>query len=466
MNALNAPFGFTITSGGRSLSLREGCHFRMYPTGKDWRFGEELSKRQIDLLRIGMAIHAADRLVPRHRSKNGRRQPIIDIEVLDVAFWSRSDSYDRLKQCVDFLSGSDDWSFRFRQAAHVRHESYEKLFRGHDRSALVALYSGGLDSAAGLAARLAEIPGGMVVPVTVRHQTQKGKLVRDHFKLLVDAGLSSNADLQPFQAGVFIRNRRIKEDLGVRLREDSHRCRPFLYMSVAGMVADSVSSPEVEIFESGVGSVNVPLVSGPADYRTTCSSHPRFLRLFSDLASHVNEAEVRFVLPFDHMTKAEVVGRAKAIGMEELTRKSVSCILHPLRRGNGRQCGHCTACVYRRQAMITAGIDEGPDAYDVDLFSPAGPPPCPPEKQLEPIRAFHQQAGRLAELETGRVPECFRRYLYTTQAVSTENELGLYAKVHRRYWREWDAIIANARRRCFPWIGFDRSPAYAQGGNR
>lgn len=258
-------------------------------------------------------------------------------------------------------------------------------------------------------------------------------------------------------------NRTGNDDFGVRLREVTHRCRPIMIMSVAGMVADSVGAHEVEIFESGVGSVNLPLMSGPNDYRTTRSTHPHYLRLISDLVSHVNDANVRFVLPFAHLTKAEVVRRATELSLGELVCKSVSCILHPLRRPRGRQCGHCPACVYRRQAMISAGIDEGTEAYEVDVFAPRGSRVEIPETQLQTIRAFQQQAARLSELDSGRVPKFFRRFLFATHVVSTDEELASYAEVYRRYSREWSALIADSRRRGLAWIAPARSLSTAQG---
>src|SRR4051812_3406978 len=115
MNALTSSFGFTISDGRRSYSLREGPHFRMYPTGENKRFGEELTKRQVDLFRIGMAVHVADGLVQRFRAWNGKRRPVISVGVLDPAFWSHPDTYSLLKEGVDFLSGDDDWSFKFTQ---------------------------------------------------------------------------------------------------------------------------------------------------------------------------------------------------------------------------------------------------------------------------------------------------------------------------------------------------------------
>ena len=460
MNALDAGFGFKITNRGASLALRQGEHFRIYPTGKNEGFGEELTSRQIDLIRIATGVHVADGWVRRLADQSGIRNPTLEVEVLDAGFWSRPQSHDLLKESVDFLCGGDDWTFRFVPSRNTRHDRRANLFRGHDHSALVSLYSGGLDSAAGLAARLAAEPGRMVIPVTVRHQMQKAKLVADHFLLLIRHGLATWSDLLPFQAGAFVRNGRIKSEFGVSMREITHRCRPLLFMAVAGLVADSFAAPQVEVFESGVGSINLPLVSGPADFRTTRSTHPHLLRLISALVSHVNEAKVEYVLPFADRTKAEMAASLRDLGLEELARKSASCILHPLLRKGWQQCGHCPACVYRRQALMTAEIAEAKDAYAVDLFAP-DPMHAIPAKRLRPIRAFHQQVARLADLDAGRAPRCMRRYLLATHAISSDDQLPPHIEVYRRYRQEWLALIADARLRRLPWVA--RSRAFAQG---
>ncbi len=469
MNQHETPFRFKIHDDDRSIVLREGDHVRVYPTGEDEGIGGLLSKRQIDLVRIATAVHVADGLARRRRTANGQRRPILDLEVLDAAFWSESGMMCRLKDCVDFLGGGDDWSFRFLQSTASRQvsmfdlDSYRDRPRHSESWPIVALYSGGLDSAAGLAARMAEMPGRRFIPVTLRHQTRRAKLVRDQFRILMEGSVATAENLKPLEVGAFIKNRRIKRDFDVRPREVTHRCRPMLYMAVAGVVADVLGAGEVEVYESGVGSVNLPLVGGPADYRTTRSSHPHYLALMSDLVGRVNRDEVRFVLPFAGRTKAEMVGRLRELGLEELARRSVSCILHPLRRGRGRQCGHCAACVYRRQAMQVAGISEAPDAYDVDLFAPPAPGDDPDPRHLVAIRAFQQQVGRLAELDDGRLPACYRAYLHATHAVATEAELGPHIEVHDRYRREWERLFAEARRRGLPWAMPARVRALAVG---
>ena len=462
MNAFGASFGFTIEDGTRTLSLRANDHVRMYPKDGNGHLGSLMTERQIDLGRLATAIFVADRWARRSRRMNGHRDPTLSVEVLDRAFWSRPETDSLLRKCVDFVSGEDEWTFRFLPSSHHRHERQQSLLRGIDKSAVVCLYSGGLDSAAGLAARLEAMPGRTFIPVTVRHQMQKAKLVRDHFEMLTGSGLVRKADLHPLQVGAFVRNSRMKQDFGVRLMEHSHRCRSMLFMVVAGLVAAVEGISEVEVYESGVGAVNLPLTGGASDSRTTRSTHPNSLRLLSELLGHVNGTDVRFVLPFVAHTKAEMVGQLKRLGLRELARSSVSCVMHPLRRRGSRQCGHCAACVFRRQAMLTAGIAEDGDAYDVDLFSSPSSTEVIPESCFKMIRAFHQQVARLAELDSGRIPRNLREHLWVTNAVNSAEEVGAFSEVYRRYYREWTPLFEDARRRSLPWMSASAS-VHAQG---
>lgn len=465
MNALNSKFGFAVTDCGKILSLRQGDHVRIYPTGRNERFGEDLTGRQIDLIRIATAVHVADAWARRKKSANESRSPMLQVEVLDQPFWSKPETIYLLKSCVDFVSGDDDWDFSFIAAKNVRHERSPNLFRTYDRDALVTLYSGGLDSAAGLALRAAAQTGRTIVPVTVRHQMEKSQLVRKHFDLLMDRGILKRADFNPFQAGAFIRNKVVNREFGERFGEVTHRCRPFLFMTVAGLVASSFTAHEVEVFESGVGSINLPLVGGPADCRTTRSTHPTFLRHLSALVSYVNDATISYVLPFADKTKAEMVAMLKTLGLEELARRSVSCITHPLRRKSRQQCGHCPACVFRRQAMHSAGTVEDKFAYAIDLFTEVDPGRVVSDRHLRAVKAFHQQVAHLRELDSGVVPACLRRYLRTTKVASTDEEVAPHADVYRRYRREWMLLIAEARRLGFPWISPARSLALAVGAS-
>jgi hypothetical protein len=119
--------------------------------------------------------------------------------------------------------------------------------------------------------------------------------------------------------------------------------------------------------------------------------------------------------------------------------------------------------VFRRQALLTAGIAEAKDAYAVDLFADPRPATVIPPKKMETIRAFHQQIAHMSELDSGNTPQCFKRYLRATNAISNDGQLAPHIEVHRRYRKEWLLLIADARRRHFPWIDPIRTLARAQG---
>jgi hypothetical protein len=88
------------------------------------------------------------------------------------------------------------------------------------------------------------------------------------------------------------------------------------------------------------------------------------------LVSAVLDTPFRFSLPFLNATKAEMVrplsGRPL---LAEWLQQSCSCIHTSLRVRGKRHCGHCPACIERRQAFRSGGISDGSKDYDVDLFA-------------------------------------------------------------------------------------------------
>jgi 7-cyano-7-deazaguanine synthase in queuosine biosynthesis len=452
MNALNSKFRFCVSFGGQTLEVYHRDDFQIYPTGPNSRFGEDLTRSQIDLLRISAAVHLADSWAKRSKTFNGVRNIVVNIEVLEPKFWSSSSVSDKLVECISFVSGGDEWEFVFTASKDVRHEQYLKSIGKYDRDVIVAPYSGGLDSAAGLAIRANSEKGKTIVPVTVRFQSQKARLFRDHFEQLIKSGVVERDNLEPFEAGSFNRRRVIKIKHDKSLSETTHRCRPMLFMVCAGLVARLFSQSHVEVYESGVGALNLPLLDGPSSYLATRSTHPNFLRLISALMSEVNQSEIRYILPFVNWTKAEMVSEMKKLGLEDLARRSFSCILHPLKRNGWQQCGTCPACVFRRQAMLTAGIREKMDAYAIDLFGTSDQALLPSRSNLAAIHFFHDQVSRLRPLDDAIIPPFFRRHLWSTGAVSSEEEIAAYAEVYHRYRQEWLKIIDVGRRSRMPWL--------------
>jgi 7-cyano-7-deazaguanine synthase in queuosine biosynthesis len=450
MNPFDAPFRIWISDDKLPrVELTAGKHFRVYPAGIDREIGRSLLPRQIDLARLGMAGHVADGLLRRRGS--GFRTPRLELEVLDYGFWTKPEVQGLLKMCLDFLSGDDDWEVIFRPDSS-RHEQQPTLDFPRV-TPLVFLYSGGLDSAAGLAAMLRERGDQEFIPVTVRHQFQRGKIVRRQFAFLQERGIAKSKQLRPLVTVAFVRNGRLREEFGFKTEEVTHRCRPFLFTAIAGIAAWVEGADEVQLYESGVGAVNLPLSPGLLGWRTTRSTHPRFLRLMSALISRVADREINFTLPFVDRTKAELVSELVKHDLADLATITVSCIMHPLRRGNRRQCGQCPACVYRRHALLAAGLQEpATQIYHTDLFPSAVKDLSVAREHLRALNAFIGQAVSLASLHDEKIPRFFRQHLIGTGVVERDADLGPFVQLFRRFHQEWLDLAERGRAHSWPWI--------------
>lgn len=455
MSTVQASYRVTFrdrTSPRSSISMQSGRHFRLYLFGVRDDVSERLSANMVDLLRLSMAVNVVDRFLRRSTSSEGFRNPLLELEVLDPSFWNGNEVATTLKTTLDFLSGGDDWQLRFVRDRSTRHHHQARLtFR---EPTTICLYSGGLDSAAGLAARLRDGHEQTYIPVIGRHQFFRGKVIKNQFEILKRRYQIDSSRFLPLMVAAFVRNRRLQHDFGVRPREITHRCRSFLHTALAGIVAAVEGNGLVEVYESGIGAVNLPLTSAMSGWRTSRSTHPHFLRLMGKLVSTVAQQSIKFELPFIGQTKASMVASLAQDGLGELAAKTVSCILHPLRRGNSKQCGVCPACIFRRHALQVAGVSEPPQAYQHDFFGSVADFNAIPKKRLRTLHAFLWQVARLAELERpGTIPTFFRRHLLGTKVVLADTDMAPFAELFCRYRHEW--LELAARGQSLGWIWTD-----------
>jgi hypothetical protein len=104
-----------------------------------------------------------------------------------------------------------------------------------------------------------------------------------------------------------------------------------LLFAAAGAGAATLSGMLcVEVFETGVGAVKIPLMAGMLGSMATRSCHPEFLCRMSRRASIVTEREISFRLPFLQGIEGEVVRDLERAGLADLARLSISCVRYPL----------------------------------------------------------------------------------------------------------------------------------------
>jgi len=439
---------FSDGPGRQPKGLVAGEDFRLDFEAPGRFFCGDLPPRLLDLMRISMATYAVDRLSRRgaSESRSWRRDLTVRVEVLDPEFWMSREILDRLQEAVEFVSG-DFWDFEFTKGRSSYEGTSPLLTRAFaSESPLVCLYSGGLDSAAGLARRLQDCADRPVLPITVKHQPRQQVLIGGQFDRLRN---QFGARIEPL-----VVKAAIIRPVGSRWRkeESSQRARSFLFATAGAVAAVLSGSGSVEVYESGIGAINVPLMAGMLGTKATRGCHPEFLRRMSRLASLVAGRDVSFRLPFLDRTKGEIVRGLKRAGLADLARGTVSCVRYPTGHRSYQQCGYCPACLFRRQAMLVAGIRERRGTYTFDLFGPAERVNRIRPERLDSLRAFLMQAASLAAVQTtGRLPEPVDRHLRDTQILgpgdSAEPIIGLLS----RNSDEWRLIAEAGRLKGYHW---------------
>lgn len=310
--------------------------------------------RELDLARIAAGIYAIDRITKRNFVGNdlGTRSLSVEFEVYEPDFWRQPDVSALLTELLEFLSG-DSWHLTFVPDGRVPegngHQNRIPLRRVEaDR---IALFSGGLDSMAGLASRL--IHGNSTYALlTVSHQAAlRRNCIRATRKL------QEILNQDPIFHSYVIAWLRSGKAIRLSYQEQTQRTRAFLFCALAAVMARSIGCQDVDLFENGIGALNPPLMTGMLfGTLSTRGCNPRFLALMSDLCAKTLDTQLRFNLPFANMTKGEVLATLRNHGLDDWLQTSHSCIHSSMRTRSVTHCGACPACIERRQAFDVAEI--------------------------------------------------------------------------------------------------------------
>jgi hypothetical protein len=225
-------------------------------------------------------------------------------------------------------------------------------------------------------------------------------------------------------------------------------------------LAATVGASDVEIYESGVGVLNLPSMTGMlVGARATRSCHPELVRLMTELVSAVAGRPTGFSLPFIQQTKSEVVRAFVEERLQGVVPLTTSCVHYPIRiRGSAKQCGLCFACIGRRQALFAANVDDAVSQYQHDIFNAD----CDvTTMDLDSLRADLFQVARLAELSSREMPAWFSRHLYGSHVVQIGDCAEPWRDLMLRYRAEWLRLIAHGRKRHLKWAELVNAPKAA-----
>ena len=332
-------------------------------------FGRTLSPRFIDLVEIAAYVYAADQATTRQYQDTDRfgmdwRQRLhFRIPVRDVNFWSSAEVSSALVGVLNFL-GDHFFTFDFLKAKNpVEFQDYltgETPARDTPAFDEIAMFSGGLDSLAGAVESLRRHHRRMAF-VTHLPTTKNNRIISE---LRAELQAMSPA-APPLHIAIEVNK---SKDLG---KEPTQRVRSFLFACLGATAAHALGMRRLTFFENGVISLNLPLCGQVVGGRATRTTHPRVLAGFSSLFGLAFGHAFEVINPYLEKTKAEVVRVLLDQGASGLIAKSVSCAHTWERKADETHCGHCSQCLDRRLAMLSANaFDHDPKSiYKTDIFT-------------------------------------------------------------------------------------------------
>lgn len=323
----------------------------------------KLSPLSQDLIEIGAYLHQSDRLVERDPERWSRTLNY-HIAVSDPDRWSELAPL--LGRMASFLSGD-----RIRFDFHPRRLPATwttEIASPAVNAESVTLYSGGLDSSSGISALLEK--GSSTIAVT-----QYSNRLEDRASLLRDLADLSGGGIPLIGVRVVPRRTKVITANGspcasaLRDVESTWRLRTFLYLALAGAVAETLGIDEILMFENGVLAHNLPFDPYVIGARSTRHAHPMFLLMVEQVLNVLFGRPIRIRNPFQFLTKGSEARRLADLtraagGRPSLVARTNSCWNFPnfvalLAHSSGRPISHCGACMpckIRRLAVLEAGL--------------------------------------------------------------------------------------------------------------
>lgn len=310
--------------------------------------------RILDLLEIAAYVFAADRSTFRG-AKNAleyqswARSFHFVFKVRDYAFWSTSPASRKLSEALSFMAGDREYNFSFQPGHSTTPASLfdrEEFEIRPQMNNSVVLFSGGLDSLAGIVERL-ETTNEQICLVSHRSQPSITG-TQDRLLKALDARYPNRLMHYRFQCSL----------AKVRATEETQRTRGFLYATIAYALSHVLLQDKAFfVYENGVTTINFPKRQDMVNARSSRTTHPKSIALLERFFSEVEESKVQISTPFLWQTKTDVLRTISSFGRDDLITSAVSCSKTFQNLEQATHCGHCSQCIDRRFAAYGAEVD-------------------------------------------------------------------------------------------------------------
>jgi hypothetical protein len=339
----NGSVRFIDHSQGKELTLGIKVNDKAF----GYRVQAEFPAIVADLVDLAVAIHASDRLAP-HNLREKKRRLFVVLPVRHPELLSAEPFRTKLEDLLEWATGSE-WVFDFQaRVAPERFVEQQLVFLSIvPQGCEVALWSGGLDALAGLYTRLRMYPE----------------------KSFVLFGSGSNNS-------VYARQGRVKKkvesifpgrchlfrvpirfhDSDVQHKNKRSRARGVVFTLLGAACAYLMGQRALCVYENGIGAINLPYRASAVGLDHSRSVHPLTLLMVSDVVSELLGEEFGVKNPFLFWTKAKMCKALAEDGRNDLPPLTMSC--DSPHRQQPIQCGYCSSCLLRRQALAATYIKD------------------------------------------------------------------------------------------------------------
>ena len=450
-------YGYDFTTDAQPVELDP--FFFMDGRRLSRAFCQALPVNLADLLDVVMAVYAADRRSPRdfRRTATGQRSIRVRVGVRSPDLWASAGMTHKLEELLYWLS-EDEWTFEFerRHATPTSAESEGFLFPlPPEPPATVSLFSGGLDSLAGLVAHAQEGSSGSDVLVsgyTHNRLAYQQRLQVDSLRSVRRLGSLPHAPTEIRHVAVPFGTRK---PLGHR-EEKGQRTRALVFLALGVATAFQAGTDTLWIHENGIGALNLPLNETQLGTDNYKGVHPRSLMMVQNYFSLALGQSVRLRNPFLFSTKGQMCKSLVGSGFAEVVSHTISCDGFPQRlRNQPSQCGHCTSCILRRQSLQASGLEQFDRGYRYDVLRPQK---RLPGKHLYDLEAMRGQVYKIGQCLASKDPwgslcASFPELARTHAELIEHLDMGSHSEVSRRlvdlyraYVWEWERFIEEPRR--------------------
>lgn len=317
--------------------------------------------RQVaDIVDIALAIHIADRLSIPHHNLPCRIH--VDLPVREPDLFMQ---YTEELKNILFWYTDDHWSFKFRPRTKSGRlsERQSKMSVPTGRVTEVALWSGGLDSFAGLWTQLNNQTAEKYILLGAGANNFIGH-IQHKTACRVQKACSANIDLVqvPFSSKYINRSLRKKRN---------QRSRGFVFLLLGAACAYLEGQDTLFVYENGVGALNLPYRESEVGLDHTRAVHPFSLYQMSDFVSHILDIPFHFKNPFLFWTKAQMCASLTHSDAVEIANNTVSCDSLHRKPNQPTQFGKCSSCLLRRQSLAAADIVDRTPYYREILEQPS-----------------------------------------------------------------------------------------------